>query len=203
MGIINDFISQFGKPVGFWGDVAGAIMAWRPSNRERNAYVIDLLDSKSDDRVLEIGFGPGAAIRELSKIVINGKIVGIDHSESMMRMAAGRNAIAIDADRVELLCTSVERLPPFAEPFDKIFAINSYQFWPDPVGNLKQLREVLKPGGVIAIAEQPRSRSATDETADRIGRKIVRDLEMAGFSRVGLERKLMKPVNTVCGIGVK
>jgi hypothetical protein len=41
-------------------------MAHRPSNAQRNRWVVSLLDVQPTDRVLEIGFGPGIAIQELS-----------------------------------------------------------------------------------------------------------------------------------------
>jgi SAM-dependent methyltransferase len=41
---------------------------------------------------LELGFGPGLAIRELSHIAAEGYVCGIDHSELMLRWARRRNA---------------------------------------------------------------------------------------------------------------
>jgi hypothetical protein len=49
--------------------MAGWVMAHRPSNRQRNSWVVSLLDVRPADRVLEIGFGPGLAIGELSRRV--------------------------------------------------------------------------------------------------------------------------------------
>jgi hypothetical protein len=60
--------AQFGRPTGLGGYAAGLPMAYRPSNRRRNAWAVSLLDVQRDDRVLELGFGPGVAIRELSRI---------------------------------------------------------------------------------------------------------------------------------------
>src|SRR5947209_8447596 len=53
---------QFLRPHGFRGRAAGWVMATRGSNRERNIWAVGLLDVQPDDRVLEIGFGPGIAI---------------------------------------------------------------------------------------------------------------------------------------------
>jgi SAM-dependent methyltransferase len=80
--------AQFGRPVGFSGRVVGWIMASRPSNRRRNAWTVSLLDVQRHDRVLEIGFGPGIAIRESSRLAIEGYVCGLDHSEEMLRQAA-------------------------------------------------------------------------------------------------------------------
>jgi hypothetical protein len=37
-------VAQFGHPSGMLGRIAGAVMARRPSNRERNAWTVRLLD---------------------------------------------------------------------------------------------------------------------------------------------------------------
>jgi hypothetical protein len=64
--------AQFGRPNGFWGSIAGWIMAVRSSNRKRNVWAVSLLDVQHGDRILEIGFGPGLAIREISRIALDG-----------------------------------------------------------------------------------------------------------------------------------
>ena len=202
MRFLQPLIAQFRRPTGFWGKVAGTIMAYRPSNRERNEWTIALLDIKPKDRVLEIGFGPGVAIEKVSKIVVDGFVAGIDHSETMVQQALKRNAVAIQEGRVDLQLASISNLPVFDSPFDKIFAVNSFQFWPDPVGNLKQLRRLVKPSGRIAITFQPRNPGATDEDSQRAGHVMVKDLERAGFSQVRLETKRLKPISVVCALGV-
>jgi ubiquinone/menaquinone biosynthesis C-methylase UbiE len=195
--------AQFGRPTGFWGNIAGKIMAFTPSNKERIRWTISLLDAKPDDRVLEIGFGPGFAIELMSKIVSEGFVAGIDHSDVMVRQAGERNARAIREGRVALRLGSVSNLPKFDEPFDKIFTINSIHFWTEPIGCLKELRNMLKPGGLIAVTLQPRSRSATDTTTEEIGKEIAMNLERAGFSQVRLEIKQTKPVSVACALGIK
>lgn len=201
-GFVQRLLAQFGKPEGFWGSVAGTIMAHRPSNRERNRWTISLLDVEPGDRILEIGFGPGFAIQEISNVTRKGFVAGVDHSETMLRQARNRNAAAIREGRVALHLASVENLPRWNEPFDKIFAANSFQFWPEPVENLRQLRQLLRPGGRIAITYQPRHARATDDDALRKGQEIMESLRAAGFCDVRLETKQMKPVCVVCALGV-
>ena len=79
--------ARFGRPTGLAGRAAGLLMAHRTSNRRRNAWAVSLLDVQRDDRVLELGFGPGLAIRELSRIAAEGYVCGIDHSDPMLRQA--------------------------------------------------------------------------------------------------------------------
>ncbi|NKB18130.1 MAG: hypothetical protein HC770_08715 [Pseudanabaena sp. CRU_2_10] len=62
---------------------------------------------------------------------------------------------------------------------------------------------MLKPGGSIAIAIQPRIPNATEVTAQETGKFLVNLLVTAGFEQVRLETKLLKPVSVVCALGIK
>jgi trans-aconitate methyltransferase len=197
MSLVEKVVAQFAQPTGLWGNIAGLIMAHRPSNLERNAWAISLLNLQPSDRVLEIGFGPGVAIQKMSEIVPHGVIWGIDHSEVMFRQASKRNQQAISAGRVRLALTSVSQLPAFDGPFDKILDVNGFQFWDKKIEVLRQLREQLRLGGIIALVHQPRNLGATEADAAEAGERFTRDLELAGFKDIKVERKLMKPVSTV------
>src|SRR5262245_43268266 len=106
-------VRRFGRPRGVVGRVAGWVMAHRPSNRQRNGWVVSLLDVQPGERVLAIGFGPGLAIAEPSRRVgETGHVRGIDHSEEVLRQATRSNAAAIRAGRVTLTPASVDQLPP-------------------------------------------------------------------------------------------
>ena len=193
--------AQFGRPAGFWGRAAGLLMAHRSSNRRRNAWAVSLLDVRPDDRLFEIGFGPGLAIRELARLATEGYVCGIDHSELMLRRAKRLNAEAIERGVVDLRLGSVEDLPAFDEPFNKILAVNATMFWQEPVARLENLRRLLRSGGVIAVAHQPRGPGASDKTSAAKGREIKAALAQAGFSELRLETMALKPA-VVCALGV-
>jgi SAM-dependent methyltransferase len=193
---------QFRRPHGFGGRAVGWIMAKRGSNRERNIWAVGLLDVQPQDHVLEIGFGPGVAIREFARRATSGLVVGVDHSEVMVRQARKRNAAAVRAGRVDLRLGTAERLPAVGASFDKILAVNSLMFWDDPVNRLVELRALLRPGGRIAIAYQPRGPGATDETATQAGHEMAEQFGAAGFIDVRVETLDLQPTNAVCVLGV-
>jgi SAM-dependent methyltransferase len=195
-------VSQFHRPHGFGGRAAGWVMAHRGSNRRRNVWAVGLLDVQPHDRVLEIGFGPGLAVRELARRATSGLVVGIDHSEVMVRHAQKRNAAAVRAGRVDLRLGTAEHLPPFDAPFDKILAVNSLMFWDDPVSRLVELRDLLRPGGRLAIAYQPRGPGAIDETAAQAGHELAEQFAAACFTDVRTETLDLQPTNAVCVLGV-
>jgi ubiquinone/menaquinone biosynthesis C-methylase UbiE len=140
---------MFGRPKGVLGRLGGVIMA--RVNRDAAAQVIEMLDFRPDDKVLEVGFGPGVAIQLLLHRVPAGSVAGIDYSQEMVRQAAARNAAALRNRRVDLRYGSAERLPFADETFDKALAINSMQAWPDAPAGLREIQRVLKHDGNVAL----------------------------------------------------
>lgn len=197
----NALVRQFSRPSGLLGRLAGLIMATRPSNLERNMRTLALVDIQPDDRVLEIGFGPGIAIERAAELAKRGKVIGVDHSELMLRQASHRNATAIAAGRVDLRFGTAEKLPEFSERFDKVIAINAYMFWKDPEAVLRGLRNQMKSGGVIALTFQSRRRGATNEDTQHGAEAIAASLQRVGFESVRIETFEMKPVNAACVLG--
>jgi SAM-dependent methyltransferase len=180
----RDVVGQGGRPRGAAGSVTGWMFAHRPSNRQRNRWVVSLLDVGPTDRVLEVGFGPGVAIAELVRAGA-GHVYGIDHSDVMLRQASRRNAAAVRAGRVTLIRASADKLPAALDgPFDAVFAVNSLGFWPAPAERLAELRRRLAPGGRIALASQPRCPGATADTARNAAHGIEGLLKDAGFSHL-------------------
>ncbi|HEY3230135.1 MAG TPA: class I SAM-dependent methyltransferase [Roseiflexaceae bacterium] len=115
---------------------------------------------------------------------------------------SSRNAAAIRAGRVDLRHGSAAALPYRDNTFDKAFAVNSMHHWPDTTAGLSELRRVLKPGGLVAITEQPRG--AVDEAAVReIAEKLMAKLSAAGFRQIRMEFRPMRRATSTCALGVK
>jgi ubiquinone/menaquinone biosynthesis C-methylase UbiE len=164
---------MFGRPKGVLGWMGGIIMA--RVNRDAAVQIIDILDLRPDDKILEVGFGPGVAIQRLLHHVPAGSVAGIDYSQEMVRQAAARNAAALRDRRVDLRYGSVERLPFADETFDKALAINSMQAWPDARAGLGEIQRVLKHGGNVALGFTVNSGQPKEGVAE--------SLTAAGFSQ--------------------
>lgn len=189
----RDVVGQAHHPRGAAGKVTAWEMALRPSNRQRNRWVVSLLDVRPSDRVLEIGFGPGVAIAALVRAGAD-HVYGIDHSEVMLQQASRRNAAAIRAGRVTLIQAPVDQIPPALDaPLDAILAVNSLGFWADSAERLVELRGRLAPGGRIAIAAQPRRPGATAATSNNAARDIKSLLDGAGFTHLSTQTLPLSP----------
>ena len=168
-------------------------MALRPSNRLRNHWAVSLLDVEPTDRFLEVGFGPGIAIRDAARCATRGIVVGVDHSHEMVRQATRRNRDAVHEGRVELHQMNADALRAFGSTFDKVLVVNSLGFWPQPVDRLVDLRSIMSEGGVIAIVSQPRCPGATSKHTERAEQEIRQLLQKAGFTDLRSERLELDP----------
>jgi len=97
---------------------------------------------------------------------------------------------------------SAEHPPQFDHPFDKVLAVNNLGMWHDPDARLQELRQLMAPGGRIAIVSQPRCPGATAEITWFAGKEIAERLERAGFNQVRSETLDLSPP-VVCVLGTR
>lgn len=142
--------SQFGAPHGVRGWLAAKLIGRLTA--EANRWMIECLDVRSDDRVLDVGCGPGHGVALVADVATQGFVVGVDSSPTMVRQARGRNRAALREGRVEVARADAARLPFPGGHFGKAWSLNSMQFWPAPGTGLREMRRVLAPGGRVAIA---------------------------------------------------
>jgi SAM-dependent methyltransferase len=191
--VVGAVVSQFHHPQGAAGRLVGWEMAMRPSNRRRNRWAVSLLDIQPTDRFLEIGFGPGLAVREAARRATCGQVVGVDHSAEMLRQATRRNRDTVRTGQVTLYQAAVDALPLLESSFDKVLVVNSLGFWPGPVDRLIEIRSMMSEGGVIAIVSQPRCPGATRGHTNRAEEQIRRQLQQAGFANIRSDRLDLSP----------
>jgi len=110
--------------------------------------VLPLMDVKSSDRVLDLGCGSGWATRLVAKRFRPKKIVGIDISEEMVRLAAQHSEGIANIDFHQ---GAAEKIPLPDASVDKIFSIESFYYWPDQMAGLKEAKRVLAPSGKLFI----------------------------------------------------
>jgi ubiquinone/menaquinone biosynthesis C-methylase UbiE len=123
------------------------------SNRAASEALADALDLRRGERVLEIGFGGGAALTRAGQALHargGGRLAGVDLSPHCVEVA--RSALAaLDLERVDvdLRVGSVTDIPFPDATFEAVFHINCWYFWPDLSGGLRECARVLRPGGAM------------------------------------------------------
>ncbi len=207
MGIMRSFAENHAHPKGF----LGRVVAWRlaRATREPNDWAVSLLELQATDEVLEVGFGPGLAIEKMAAIAREGRVAGIDSSEVMVQAASKRNAAAIAEGRVELKRATLSSLPFPNECFDKALAIQVLYFLANPVGDLRELLRVMKPGGCVILFIEAKEKLAREgKLLEGIYRlytpqEATEFLQQAGFARTRVETRWFSYGDGICVIGYK
>jgi ubiquinone/menaquinone biosynthesis C-methylase UbiE len=145
----SKWTTQFMRPSGWRGQFVGYVMAAK--NAAMNRLAVEQLHIEPHDHILEIGFGPGTAIESAALRLSNGRIAGVDVSDVMLRQARWRNRRFVRDGRVELKLASVTQLPYPDLSFDKVFAVNNFHIWPAQQEALREIRRVLKVGGILLL----------------------------------------------------
>jgi phosphatidylethanolamine/phosphatidyl-N-methylethanolamine N-methyltransferase len=112
-----------------------------------------LLDVKRNDHVLEVGIGTGL---NLPLYPTHCHITGIDLSEEMLEKAQDK-VIELALIGVTLKVMDATVMDFGESEFDSAVATYTISAVPDPVGVLREMRRVVKPGGSIVLLNHFRS----------------------------------------------
>jgi SAM-dependent methyltransferase len=102
-------------------------------------------------RLLDAGCGPGSITLGLAETVAPGEVVGIDISERSIAVARAA-AENTETRNARFEAASVYALPFDSGHFDVVFAHAVFQHLSEPAVALAELRRVLRPGGLLALA---------------------------------------------------
>ena len=132
--------------------------------------------------LLDVGCGPGSITLGLGAAVSPGKAVGVDLEPGMIEQA---KVIAAESDvtNVEFEVADIYDLPYEDGHFDVVFTSAVIEHLSDPVGALRSLRRVLKPGGLAAIIRTDWGDPFIVPQSDSLSRFL--ELFEAGFNRNG------------------
>lgn len=139
--------SPFVLPRGLGGRLAGRLML--RLNKQHD--LLDLLDVRPGDQVLEVGYGPGGLIRLLQATPAK-RICGVDPSPQMRDLAARPVQADITLGRIELLLGTADSTGFGEAEFDRVISVNNVAIWPDLHAGLSELHRVTRVGGRLLIA---------------------------------------------------
>ena len=122
---------------------------------ERLRAVVEQLDIRPDDRVLEIGCGHGVAATFVCERLDGGDLTAIDRSPKMIQAATRRNAAYVEAGKVEFLLARLEDVDLGDRCFDRIFAVRVGLFDRDPERAHSIVKRWLAPRGTVVVFFDP------------------------------------------------
>jgi demethylmenaquinone methyltransferase / 2-methoxy-6-polyprenyl-1,4-benzoquinol methylase len=127
-------------------DRVATVLSLGQDPRWRRA-LIDAIDARPTDRVLDVATGTGMVAQAL-RVRFGCAVVGLDQSADMLRIARTRDGVfeTIVEGRAECL--------PFTDAaFDHLTFTYLLRYVDDPAVTLRELARVVKPGGRVAMVE--------------------------------------------------
>jgi len=174
-----------------------------PTAQNYTQEILDQLALSSGAVILDVGCGTGLGTLDLVRAVgVQGRVVGIDHSETMLQEARARAAQSQLS--VEYMFADATQLPFADASFDGCQASRVFGHLSEPMLVLAEMVRVAKPGARIVVADGDLDVTAV-EIADRalarkmihaacdqmaqgwIGRQLPRLFQQAGLSNISVK----------------
>jgi cyclopropane fatty-acyl-phospholipid synthase-like methyltransferase len=186
--MIQKFIaSQFKKPKGLFGIFTSNMMV--KNNQKNYDKIIKDLDLQANDKLLEIGYGPGIGIQMIAELCPDCIIHGIDFSKLMYKTASKYNKPFIDTGRVHLQYGDFLKSSVLDNNYDKVFCLNVVYFWDELNSPFEKVLSLLKKGGAFHIYMADKNTLIEKKAPDSVFNKysieqVKETLKATGFENV-------------------
>jgi ubiquinone/menaquinone biosynthesis C-methylase UbiE len=128
-------------------DAAAATAVGRAYKRR----LVEMLDIHPGQTVVDLGCGPGTDLARLAAAVgAGGSVIGVDRDPRKLTQARRR---LIDRPNVQICDGDLHDLPFAAHSIDRARTDRVLQHVEDPARVLAEIARVLRPGGLVALAE--------------------------------------------------
>ncbi|MGA8074128.1 MAG: class I SAM-dependent methyltransferase [Candidatus Acidiferrales bacterium] len=106
--------------------------------------VLERMGVAPADNILDAGCGAGWLSRILAGLANEGRVVGMDISDEMVRHARQKSG---EFGNLVFVVGGVEEIPWEANFFDHAISVESSYYWPDPGKGIRELHRVLRDAG--------------------------------------------------------
>lgn len=115
-----------------------------PNLYENLAQVVQKHTPTSNPLIIDLGVGPGLLAIEILKKIPDARIVGIDPSVDMLKLAKQNTEF-------EAIKSVSENIPLLSNSTDMIVSRFSLTYWKKPNDSFVEMYRVLKPGGKVVL----------------------------------------------------
>jgi SAM-dependent methyltransferase len=132
-----------------WRPLGGRLLmgVTGPDTAEEHRMALEMLSIRPGDRVLDVACGPGNFTRDFAEAASEGLVVGLDASESMLRVAVRET----ESPNVAYLRGDAGEMPFRDHSFDAVCCFAALYLIEEPMRALQEIVRVLAPGGRIAL----------------------------------------------------
>jgi SAM-dependent methyltransferase len=120
-------------------------------------------------RLLDVGCGPGTLTVDLARLVAPGEVVGVDVSDDVIN-EADAFAAGTGLENVRFVAGDFRGVGLEPHTFDVVHAHQVLQHLREPIGALGAMRELAKPGGMVAARDSVYSSFAWYPSEPRLDR---------------------------------
>ncbi|RUM95024.1 MAG: SAM-dependent methyltransferase [Thiothrix sp.] len=154
--------------------------------------VIDYMDCKPGERILEVGVGTGLSLPLYPEGV---KVTGIDISEEMLARAIKLKEQE-GLDNVTLATMDAEKMTFGDNRFDKVVAMYVASVVPNPIQLVAEMRRVCRPGGELLFVNHFHSNRPVVKSMEKLLMPLSQKLGFnPGFSEYEFIRDTELKVN--------
>ena len=193
-----ELLINAGNPRGKLGEELIKNMNINHENLAR--WGISHLNISKDSVILDIGCGGGVNVERFLKMT-DDKVYGIDYSPLSVRKSCELNQKEIENGRCEIKKESVSQMSFDDDSFDLITAFETIYFWPDFENDLKEVRRILKDGGVFLICNEALPNENDERQKEFIElldcniyseNELIELLKASGFTKLKIDIKESK-----------
>lgn len=136
-----------------------------PTESGTRRRALDRLEIDADDRVLELGCGPGHALVAIARRLDgSGRVVGVDAAPRMVDRASDRASRTRWADRIEVAVGDARRLPVADDAVDVVFVEDTFELFSpaEAAAVVGECGRVLDAGGRLGVVTMERAGAERD-----------------------------------------
>jgi SAM-dependent methyltransferase len=143
---------------------------------------------RAGHRCLDLGCGTGELTYRLAELAAPGDVVGVDFDRGVIAVATERSARAPGAPGPRFVVADVAALPDGLGRFDLISARYLLGHLHDPLGVLRTMWSLCRPGGVVAVEDTDADAMSAEPDCPALDR--CKELNRALMEARGLPFKL-------------
>lgn len=121
---------------------------WERQLEPAQRRLLEMADLRPGERVLDVACGSGQITAPAAeRVEPEGKVVGVDISQKMIDRARERLGSGVRFERA-----GAEDLGEEESSFDAVLCSLGLMYVPDPLGAVREMHRVLRPGGRVAVS---------------------------------------------------